>query len=266
MPFSLRVMAALSCLWVATAACADDLPADASAATRAVLSSIRQSQELHRRACFLRSPDRRRQPRSCREDRSWVQLSLYLDTTDPAPGGTEIGAVFEGVGVNLTGVTDGTRIVVVDPALEYEGRAVSGEGLAVSRLIEQKPSGSWPPSSEFVFDFAARPVCEFQFVRPELIVGPNGVSHAAWSAQALDSAGAVVGAASEELLRCFGEPGCHDALGVALLADDGRPIRSVRVQSNGNLNGRPFAGFPGVLMGNVVVNYCSSPASWTDAQ
>lgn len=204
-----------------------------------------------------------------KNDGLWVQLSLYLKEEKVPGGGAKVPAraeaALQSVGVALGGATPGTEVALVDARKAYDGKAVESRktspnynGLATPVLMQQRPTGDWPEWSDFTFRFAnPRPVCEFQFVRPKLIPGPNGVSAAAWVAQAYDASGAKVGDEQKEgLVRCFDHKDCEARI-VALLPAKGQgKIASVKIFSDGNLNGKPFAGFAGALLGNVVVNYC----------
>lgn len=187
---------------------------------------------------------------------------LNLNAVDASAGPVPASEILERAGIQAVHHTPGSRLCIVSAQCEYEGKAVVPLAEDRPNLLTQKDAAG---PVTFTLRFP-RLVRALEFVRPALFAATgSGVSHARWSAYALDQQGNRLGMIGEELIRHFDRRRLYPAWTFRLMADDPEQgFIAVRVNSDGNLyglgqDGAPttvyFAGFSGVLMGDILIHY-----------
>ncbi len=138
-----------------------------------------------------------------------------------------------------------SSLVIVDSLGLYHGRAVDSR--SVGRVLTQQIDGAVAPIS-FTLAFEEPPV-RVDLRRAGLFPATgSGVTHPAWTAEALDAAGQRVAFVAEPLLSAY-----HDIPAARYSLQDGRRhIRSLVVTSDyRDAQGVPFAGFHAVLISEI---------------
>ena len=145
-------------------------------------------------------------------------------------------------GISITERKPATsEIVLINNRALYQGGAV--KPTTSQNILTQVNTNNGPASFTLRF---SEPMVSVSFIRPALYPDTeSGVTHPAWSAHALDSAGYELSSQSEELTRSFTDVSARTYI---LTAPDNKGISAVRFDSDPRLNGRPFAGFSAVLI------------------
>lgn len=159
-------------------------------------------------------------------------LTLNFDSVDASSGDVNASSYLAGFGISLTGVTPGTTVVILDNANVYGGTAAVPS--SVPNYLTQV--GSNDPVT-FTLNFAT-PLNSFEFTRPKLLAGPNGITHPEWSAHAFNSGGVEVATVGESLIASFSD------VPAKTFTMTKPNIASVRIDSNN----RHFAAFSAVLI------------------
>lgn len=143
-----------------------------------------------------------------------------------------------------------SRIVVRSNLGLYGGRAAEA-GASQNFLTQELDSPIAPVSYTLAF---ARPPRRIGIFRATLWAATaSGVTHPAWTATAFDGTGERIASVRERLLAEFTTiPGNWFDLDSG---DAGRPIASVKIESDYRSHGRPFAGVHAVLINELVLYY-----------
>jgi len=136
---------------------------------------------------------------------------------------------------------EGSEVVLHNNRALYEGKGV--KPTTSQYFLTQTKTKNIPASFKLVF---AEPCDSMTFTRPELYANDrNGVTHPAWSAHALDDGGEELSSHSEGIIRSFTNVLAQT---YTLIAPGLKPIVAVRFDSDGRLDGRPFAAFDAILI------------------
>jgi hypothetical protein len=104
--------------------------------------------------------------------------------------------------------------------------------------------------ASYTLEFA-KPVAWVSFTRPSLYAAtPSGVTHPRWKVTALGPDGQELSSQSEGLLRKMKDPGDDivPARTYTLVSVGFEGIVAIRIDSDPQLNGKPFAGFDSLLI------------------
>ena len=139
-----------------------------------------------------------------------------------------------------------SEITFFSTATLYEGRAVTST--VSDNVLTQFNTGNVPASFTLSFPL---PLKRVRFLIPRLFAATeSGVTFPAWTAIALDEARREVDRKGRELIGSYTD---IPEQFVQLQSPHGRPITSVRFESDPNLNGRPFAAFSALLIEGIWV-------------
>lgn len=171
----------------------------------------------------------------------------WVDTAS-APGFIVAAAPYlHGVGISVVDVKPpGSEVVLVNNRGIYGGQAV--KPTTSQNVLTQINTGNAPASFTLRFSDSFRSV---SFIRPALYAATeSGVTHPAWSAQALDSSGHEISSQREGLTRCWPRLKCNEipAQRYTLGAPGFEGIRAIRFDSDPRLDGKPFAGTSAILI------------------
>jgi hypothetical protein len=140
-------------------------------------------------------------------------------------------------GIQITAVTQGSQVEILDTRKLYEGKAAVASSFP--NILTQ--TGVNKPIS-FTLTFAT-PLDSFGFTRPKLLTSPTGIIHPAWNAEAFDATGKRLDSVGEKMIRSFKD------VPAAAFTLKGPGIRSIRFDSdNGGV-----AAFSGVLLDDFVL-------------
>lgn len=138
-------------------------------------------------------------------------------------------------GISVVGPTAGTRVIFVDNADVYGGDAA--EPKSGRMLMQADVNGAISYTLEFA---TAR--SKIVVRRPKLKAGPHGITHPKWSAVALDKGGKELSRVGEDMIRSDKD------VAAKRFTLKGSAIKSVRFESDGRLDGKPFTAFSAVLV------------------
>ena len=134
-----------------------------------------------------------------------------------------------------------SQIVLINNRALYRGQAVIPT--TSQNILTQVNTNNGPASFTLTF---SQPFASVRFVRPTLYPATkSGITHPAWSAHALDTAGRELSSQSEDLTRSFV---VVPARAYTLTAPGFDGISAIRFDSDPRLNGKPFAAFSAVLI------------------
>lgn len=181
-------------------------------------------------AITIRSPDE-------------VVVDFPLVDTASAPGYTVAAAPYlHDVGISIAGMKpQASEIVLINNRALYQGQAVIPT--TSQNILTQVNTNNGPASFTLTF---SKPFASVRFVRPTLYPATkSGITHPAWSAHALDTAGRELSSQSEDLTRSFV---VVPARAYTLTAPGLDGISAIRFDSDPRLSGGPFAAFSAVLI------------------
>ena len=167
------------------------------------------------------------------ESRTGTKI-IDFDTVDASAQSVDAGEYLGRFGITISGVTPGSTVAVINNGNMYGGKAA----LPYSAPNYMTQIGVNDPVS-FTLSFSV-PVDSFSFVRPELLTGPTGITHPAWSANAFDAAGLQVSLVQEAQIASY----YNVAPRKFVLDGAGARIASVRFNSDN----AHFCAFSGVLL------------------
>lgn len=128
----------------------------------------------------------------------------------------------------------------------YEGAAAMPTKSQI--FLTQRGTGNVP--SSYTLEFS-KPVARVSFTRPALYAATkSGVTHPAWKVTAIGASGQELASQSEALLRKMKDPNDDTvpAQTYTLVSVTFEGIAAIRIDSNPQLNGKPFAGFDSLLI------------------
>lgn len=170
---------------------------------------------------------------------------VNFDSLNAAGGsvtGSELASYLSQYGITITNVTTGTQTEVANQQNIHGGDAV--EPSSAPNIFTQTGEGSLMGFT-LLLD---TPLESFNFVRPQLKAGDNGITHPAWRAIAYNAFGVPLATVDEEFISSYFDVNDRE------FTLSGRGISAVRFESDN----REYAAFSAVLLDNLVLTESTS--------